>query len=113
MVIGTRQRIAAALMVGILAVLGSVQAHAAAPVVGRYACDSGQTLIVSRTNEKASVRFIDRTYDLARRPSSIGQKYSSNTAALIIDGLSAVSLADDRRQLGRCVQSKQMASVID
>jgi membrane-bound inhibitor of C-type lysozyme len=88
--------------------LGAAQAHAA-PLTERYACDARQSLVVVRSPASATVRFIDRTYELQRKRSSLGEKYGSPTAALIIDGSSAVFVADDRLQLGACVKALETA----
>jgi hypothetical protein len=40
---------------------------------------------------------------------ALGEKYGSPTAALIIDGSSAVFVADDRLQLGACVKALETA----
>lgn len=91
---------------GLLSVLGA-QAHAASAVPTSYKCVPRQKLVVSRTAGRAVVQFIDRTYELARKPSAIGVKYISPTAALIIDGPSAVFVAQDRLQLGSCVDASR------
>ena len=99
-----RIKIASALMLGVLSLLGSAQAHAAATDTW-YACDGGQKLIVHRHSGGASVEFIDRTYDLTSKASRFDGKYVSATAALIIDGSSAVFIAEDRLQLGACLEA--------
>ena len=107
-----RIRVAAGLMVGVLSLLGAVNsasATAAATVV-RYECDPRQKLIVARSEESAAVQFVDRKYELERRPSSIGEKYASANATLIIDGSHAVFVADDRLQLGTCREGTEVAS---
>lgn len=78
----------------------------------RYQCDAAQHLVVRRTADRASVEFIDRTYTLQREASDLGVKYLAPKAALIIDGREAVFVADDRLQLGRCIQASQTASVL-
>ena len=78
----------------------------------RYQCDAAQHLVVRRTADKASVEFIDRTYTLQRKASDLGVKYLAPKAALIIDGREAVFVADDRLQLGRCIQASQTASAL-
>lgn len=99
-----RIKVAAALLLGVLSLLGSAQAHAAATDT-RYACDGGQRLVVRRHAGGASVQFIDRTYELRAKRSSFAEKYVSATATLIIDGPSAVFVADDPLQLGSCVEA--------
>lgn len=107
----TRIRLAAGLLIGVLSLLGGAHSANAAPATEiRYACDGGQNLIVSRSGNLASVRFIDRSYALQQRRSSIGEKYSSPTATLIIDGRAAVFVAKDRLQLGQCLEASRTAS---
>lgn len=105
-----RLKVAAALMSGVLSVLGGAQAHAAPSTTVRYACDARQNLVIERDKDIARVRFVDRTYELKRTASSIGVKYLSPTAALIIDGTSAVFVADDRLQLGACTEAPSITS---
>ena len=100
-----RFKAAGGLMTIVLSLLGAAQAHAATPTEMRYQCAPRQKLVVSRTDETAVVRFVDRTYELRRKRSSIGVKYTSARAALIIDGPSAVFVAEDRLQLGTCLEA--------
>ena len=72
-------------------------------------CDSRQHLVVRRTAQAASVEFIDRTYRLTRRPSDLGIQYIAPKVALIIDGPEAVFVADNRLQLGRCIEARSIA----
>jgi len=102
MLTDTRLKVAGGLMAIVLSLLGSAQVHAATPTATRYQCAPRQNLVVSRTDETAVVHFVDRTYELRRKRSSIGVKYTSPMATLIIDGLSAVFVAEDRLQLGTC-----------
>lgn len=111
MMIGTRIRIATGLLVGVLSLLGCAHAAQAAPVTEiRYACGGAQRLVVRQSADRASVQFINRSYELRQKHSSIGQKYVSPTAALIIDGRAAVFVAADRLQLGQCVEASRTAS---
>ena len=105
MIDDSRIRVAGALMIGVLSVLAAAQAHATAPETVRYACEDRQTLSVQRDARSARVIFPDRSYALERKPSGIGVKYASSSAALIIDGSSAVFVADDRWQLGACTEA--------
>ena len=107
----TRIKVAAGILFGIFSLLGTAQAARAAAVTEvRFACDEGQGLVVRESAQSASVVFIDRTYELRQKRSSIGRKYISPTAALIIDGTSAVFVAQDRLQLGQCIETSQVAS---
>jgi hypothetical protein len=107
-----RVRIAAGILVVVVSVLAGAraQAKAAPPVTAtRYVCDGRQNLVIERNDATARVRFIDRTYDLKRKPSGIGIKYGSSDAALIIDGASAIFVAPDRLQLGACTEAFPVA----
>ena len=109
--IDARTKIAATVLVGVLSTLATAQAaHAAQAVEIRYVCDEGQRLVVRRSAGVASVQFVDRSYELREARSSIGRKYLSPTAALIIDGAAAVFVAQDRLQLGRCLEAGQTPS---
>lgn len=106
-----RLKIAAGLLTGVLSVLATAQAAHAAPVTEvHYACDSAQRLVVHQSGDMATVQFIDRSYLLKKAPSSIGEKFLAPTAALIIDGKSAVFVAEDRLQLGQCLEATRVAS---
>lgn len=110
MTIDIRIKIALGLLLGVGTVLGTAQAKAATPgTETHYLCDASQHLVVWRDGDKATVQFIDRTYQLKRKASGIGEQYLAPKAALIIDGPEAVFVADNRLQLGRCVQSRSIA----
>jgi len=102
-----RVKVGIVMMAGAASLLGPVQGAAAAPAekATHYLCDSHQHLVVRRTADSASVEFIDRTYQLQRKASDLGVQYIAPKAALIIDGPEAVFVADDRLQLGRCVEA--------
>ena len=99
-----------AFMASVLAGIGTAQAHPVLIVV-RYACPASQELTVMRDSQKAHVSLAGRTYDLERRRSSIGAKYLSSEAALIIDGPSAVFVGPDNLDLGTCTRAVPVASV--
>ena len=109
----TRIWVAAALLFGVLSTLGATKVVAAvkgsAMIETRYQCDPRQKLVVKRSGREASVQFVDRSYELRRKRSSIGEKYTSPTAALIIVGPSAVFVAEDRLQLGQCLEANTTA----
>jgi hypothetical protein len=108
----TRLKVATALLLAVLSTLGVGHAAAAtaAHSMVRYACRPAQNLVVTRSRHTATVQFIDRTYELRRKASSLGEKYIAKDAALIIDGKFAVFVADDRLQLGTCVEAMQVAA---
>jgi hypothetical protein len=105
-------KLAVGMLAGAVSLLGSAHAFAATPRQAsetHYLCDAHQHLVVRRTAQSASVEFIDRTYKLQRKASDLGVQYMAPKAALIIDGPEAVFVADDRLQLGRCVQANSFA----
>ena len=70
-----------------VALLSSCSAAAAPQVrTATYACSDGRSFTVRRDDERASIQYADGRYSLSRRPSSIGTKYASPEATLIIDG---------------------------
>lgn len=103
------KRIALALMLVLLPAVACARTGDAKSSPVRYACEGRQNLVVERDKDRARVNFIDRSYELKRRPSSIGIKYGSSSAALIIDGPSAIFVADDRLQLGTCTEAFPVA----
>lgn len=109
--IDSRIKIAAGLLTGVLSLIATgPAAHAASATEVRYECDSAQRLVVRQSGDSAIVQFIDRSYLLKRARSSIGEKFLAPTAALIIDGKSAVFVAEDRLQLGQCIEAARVAS---
>ena len=104
-----RRSTIATLLVGAILATSGIQAHAA-PSPVRYACTERPDLIVERDRSSAQVRVANQTYDLQRKRSSIGAKYGSASAALIIDGASAIFVADNRLDLGNCVKAVPLAA---
>lgn len=106
-----RIKVAAGVLIGVVSLLGTARAADAATVTQvRYMCDEGQRLVVQESGHSASVQFIDRTYKLRQKRSSVGRKYVSATAALIIDGASAVFVTENRLQLGQCIETRPVAA---
>lgn len=97
-------RLAAGLL-GLTLGLEAARQASAAPVEVRYVCRPAGTLAVTRSQESATVRFMDRTFKLRRKPSSVGAKYLSGSAALIIDGRTAVFVAGDRPRPRTCIEA--------
>lgn len=106
-----RVRVAAALMLGVLSLLGGGQPIAAATVDIQYTCDGNQRLSVRQARDLAEVKFVDRTYRLVRKSTRLGERYGSANAALAIDGSYAVFVAGDRLQLGKCIEASRSPSV--
>ena len=105
-----RIRVGVVVMMAVITVLGAAQVHAAAPNGVRYVCDARQNLVIRRDAATATVQFIDRSYALHRKASGIGVRYVSPKATLIIDGPSAIFVAEDRLQLGACTETRDVAS---
>lgn len=81
----------------------------AAPRSVRYACPESADLAVQRNASSASVNYAGRRYELQRKRSSVGHKYASPNAALIIDGNSAIFVAEDVIDLGTCTKAVPVA----
>jgi len=67
-----------------------------------YQCEGGEAFTVRDSGSAAVVRFADGDYVLQRKRSSLGRRYASPDAALIIDGETAVFVAEDRLDLDDC-----------
>ncbi|HEV2594755.1 MAG TPA: hypothetical protein VGU01_06100 [Sphingomicrobium sp.] len=65
---------------------------------------------VERSGATARVTLAGRTYALNRKQSSIGDKFISPIAALIIDGDSALFVSDDQLNLGPCTKALPIAA---
>jgi len=102
-------KLAGTLTASVTAAVALTQAHGA-PAPVRYACAASEQLSVQRNGASAHVTYAGRRYDLERKRSSIGDKYVSPKAALIIDGNSAVFVAEDVVGLGTCTRAVPLAS---
>jgi len=67
-------------------------------------------MIVERSGDTAHVTLAGRTYPLKWKQSSIGDKFISPTAALIIDGGSAIFVSEDQLSLGPCTKTLPIAA---
>jgi membrane-bound inhibitor of C-type lysozyme len=74
-----------------------------------FACQSSSTLKVRLTPSLAQVSIDGRQYSLQRRPSSLGARYSSRQATLIVDGSFASFVAAGGRSGSRCWTSDDVA----
>jgi len=63
----------------------STQGAASVPDVATYRCAEGRSFSVERTGEAATVLYSEERYQLSRRPSSIGIRYASREATLLLD----------------------------
>ena len=107
--VGTIQRIAKAVFIGTFISLAAAPAGASGRAV-QYICPASEHLSVERDGSIAHVTLADRSYDMRRKHSSIGAKYLSRDAALIIDGPSAIFVAPDHLNLGTCITAVPVAS---
>ena len=71
-----------------------------------FRCDGGRWFTVNRDANTASIRYADERYSLARRPSSLGIKYSSPEATLIIDGRFAAFATETVVDLEQCSEAR-------
>ena len=105
---GSMPKIIRMLAASVLAVLAVSEVHGA-PSPVRYACPASADLAVQRNGSTARVHYAGRRYDLQRKRSSVGDKYVSPKAALIIDGNSAIFVAEDLVDLGTCTRTVPVA----
>lgn len=77
--------------------------------VAEFACQSSSTLEVRLTSRFAQVRIDGRQFLLERRVSSLGAKYSSRMATLIVDGSFATFVAGSARPGSRCWTADDLA----
>lgn len=106
---GVRPMIAKGAVAAAFFVFAVPQVHAL-PAPVRYACPASRELTVQNNLATARVTLAGRNYDLQRKRSSIGKKYLSANAALIIDEGSAIFVAEDQLDVGTCVRSVPVAS---
>lgn len=102
-------RIPSIFVSALIASASATQVHAA-PAPVRYACSTSEELTLERTSASAHVTIGGHSYELKRAPSSIGNKYLSTNAALIIDGPSLVFVTDEKPNLGPCIKAVPVAS---
>jgi len=70
--------------------------------VSTYECSGGKTFTVRRDPTVATVDYGEQSFQLSRRSSSLGMRYSSKGASLIIDGDFAVFATDKILNLKLC-----------
>lgn len=94
--------LAAPISIGLL----SSCSAAAAPQVksATYNCNAGRSFGVRSDDKHATIEYSGQRYSLPRRPSSIGYKYASPAATLIIDGDVAVFVTEAIVDLGGCYE---------
>jgi hypothetical protein len=89
----------------LVVVASACSAHAGSPETLRstYVCSDGRSFTVVRDAQHATVQFADGRYRLVRRSSSIGPKYASNDATLLIDGDFAAFVTKSVTNLESCL----------
>lgn len=70
--------------------------------VTRYRCAENRSFTVDRDDRSAVVTYANENYLLARKPSSLGLRYSSDVATLIIDDDFAAFVTDTTINLREC-----------
>lgn len=88
--------------------LGSCSAQSAKPKVETtYRCSDGRTFKVLRDSYEADVDYANESYSLQRRPSSIGIRYGSTEASLILDGPYAAFVTETVVDLPQCKEVRE------
>lgn len=88
-----------------LAVLGGCSTSASPAAINSvYQCADGRFFSVARDARRAAVYYEDERYSLSRRPSSIGLKYASLEATLVVDGAFAAFVTETIVDLRSCTE---------
>lgn len=88
-----------------LAVLGGCSASASPAAINSvYQCTDGRMFSVARDARRAAVYYENERYSLSRRPSSMGIKYASPEATLIVDGEFAAFVTETIIDLKSCTE---------
>lgn len=91
------------ILVAAIAVNGCTLAQGANPSnIARYRCADNRQFTVQHTDDAAIVSYANQNYTLWRRPSSIGLRYASSVATLIIDSDFAAFVSETVVDLDRC-----------
>ena len=97
------------LLVALLCTLPSPTNAKATRDVLHYHCAGGESFTVARNRSSASVSIAGRTYQLTRKPSSLGQQFRSPTATLIVDGSFAAFATERLFHLRDCFEVGSIA----
>ena len=76
-----------------------------APIV-TYECAGGRAFTVKRDASRATVEYEEQSYELPRRNSSLGTRYSADGASLIVDGDVAVFVTERVIDLRICREAQ-------
>jgi hypothetical protein len=97
-----RQAFRSALYLLGLGLIACAPVQSAEPETQSFQCEGGRGLHVTQTGKKATVQVGERRYELKAKASSLGDRYVSAHASLIIDGTFAAFVADDLLDLEDC-----------
>lgn len=104
---GRREALALA---GLLASGLHAPAFAAAGGSSRYSCANGGGFTIRLSEGAAVVRAGQSVHVLPRKPSSLGQRFASPDATLIVDGNFAALIGKDLPRFGRCYAAHGLAA---
>ena len=85
-----------------LGLIACTPVQSAEPKTSSFQCQGGRSLSVVQTGNRATVQVGERRYELKAKPTSLGDRYVSAHASLIIDGTFAAFVADDLLDLQDC-----------
>lgn len=85
-----------------VALIGCAPVHPAEAEIVEYRCAGDRLMAVARNDGRATVTVGERSYELKPKPSSLGERYVSPRASLIIDGSFAAFVAEDLLDLEDC-----------
>ena len=97
-------------MAGLLASGLPAPALAAAGGSRRYSCANGGGFTIRLSDGAAVVRAGQSVHVLPRKPSSLGQRFASPTATLIVDGNFAALIGKNLPRFGRCYAANGLAA---
>lgn len=85
-----------------LGLMGCAPVHPAEPEAAQYRCADDRILAVAKNSDGAVATVDERSYQLKPKRSSLGERYVSSRASLIIDGTFAAFVAEDLLGLEDC-----------
>ena len=89
----------------LVVLVGCAGSLAARSAVSTYECANGKSFSVRKTADGATVEFENEVFTLSKRKSSLGSRYSSDGASLVIDGDLAVFASETVLDLRMCSRS--------
>lgn len=92
----------ALILLGLSLLACSAGGRSSSTIASTFLCADDRSFSVERNADGATVHYLDAYYHLSRRPSSIGYKYGSREASLIIDGDYAAFVTETVPDLEDC-----------